>query len=393
MAALRNSELRKPNGKRKTTTSTMLGSADFGKVLMRPERSPNNFGGLRLLFAVLVVVSHAPELIDGDRSREILTRIFGTLSFGEVGVYGFFLISGYLITKSFEDSRSVKSYVLKRVLRIYPGYIAAYLLCVFALGPFVGGHISELSGARVMMEMIGLKAPGMEGVFPGSHYPALNGPMWTISYEFRCYLLVIAAGFLGLLANRRILLGLTAATLVLSAMHLDIVLPFGLRAVVGEPGKLIMFAGIFACGALHYLYRDRIRYEWQWAAFCVVALVVLMFYSLLAEAALATLGGYVLFWFAFNVRSKNLGAIGRNVDLSYGIYLYAWPVQKLLIWFDPEVSPWSCLETTAIATALALASWTLIEKPFLNLKTTHASLVTRATVGDGDVVRGRDTAP
>ena len=44
------------------------------------------------------------------------------------------------------------------------------------------------------MEMIGLKAPGMEGVFPGSHYPALNGPMWTISYEFRCYLLVIAAG-------------------------------------------------------------------------------------------------------------------------------------------------------------------------------------------------------
>jgi peptidoglycan/LPS O-acetylase OafA/YrhL len=360
---------------------------------MRPERSPNNFGGLRLLFAVLVVVSHAPELIDGDRSREILTRIFGTLSFGEVGVYGFFLISGYLITKSFEDSRSVKSYVLKRVLRIYPGYIAAYLLCVFALGPFVGGQISELSGARVLMEMIGLKAPGMEGVFPGSHYPALNGPMWTISYEFRCYLLVIAAGFLGLLANRRILLGLTAAMLVLSAMHLDIVLPFGLRAVVGEPDKLIMFAGIFACGALHYLYRDHIRYEWQWAAFCVVALVVLMFYSLLAEAALAILGGYVLFWFAFNVRSKNLGAIGRNVDLSYGIYLYAWPVQKLLIWYDPAISPWSFLETTAIATALAFASWTLIEKPFLNLKTTHASLVTRATANDGDVVRGRDTAP
>ena len=157
-------------------------------------RSPNNFGALRLLFAVLVILSHSPELVDGNRSREILTRIFGTLSFGEFGVDGFFLISGYLITKSFQDSGSAGGYLLKRVLRIYPGYVVAYLLCIFALGPFVGGQIAELSGARVLREIISLSKPGMQGVFPGMPYPSLNSSMWTIAYEFRCYLLVLAAG-------------------------------------------------------------------------------------------------------------------------------------------------------------------------------------------------------
>ena len=113
---------------------------DYCEFKTNKERK-NNFGFLRLLFATMVVVSHSPELLDGNRSREILTRLFGTMSFGEVGVHGFFIISGYLITKSFVESRSTGSYLTKRFLRIFPGYL------VRACRQFVQTGTAYLNGA------------------------------------------------------------------------------------------------------------------------------------------------------------------------------------------------------------------------------------------------------
>ncbi|MGC2224064.1 MAG: acyltransferase [Methylocella sp.] len=341
-------------------------------------RSSNNFGALRLFFAVLVMLSHSFELVDGDRSREILTRIFGTLSFGELGVDGFFLISGYLITKSFQDSRSAGEYVFKRVLRIYPGYVVAYLLCLLALGPFVGGQLAALSIVKVLWRMVLLKAPEMEGVFAGTPAAVLDGAMWTIKYEFLCYLLVLAVGLIGLLSNRVLLSLLTIGLLALSALHPNTWgrFPGSLMIFLGEPDRIVHFIGVFGCGALFYLYRDRIQYDWRLAIFAAGGLMVLMFSQRLAEAALSILGGYLLFWFAFNVKSQTLAAVGQKVDVSYGVYLYAWPVQKLLIWLVAGISPWLLFsETIVIAGIIAFGSWVLVEKPLLNLKAAFVPVV------------------
>jgi peptidoglycan/LPS O-acetylase OafA/YrhL len=343
--------------------------ADVGAI--GHAKSSNNFGALRLFFAVLVILSHSFDLVDGDRSREILTRIFGTLSFGELGVDGFFLISGYLVTKSFQESQSTREYFLKRVLRIYPGYVVAYLLCVLAIGPFVGGQIASLPVIKTFTYIVSLQTPEMDGVFAGTPYPHLNGSMWTIAYEFRCYLLVLAVGLAGLLSKRSILVILTVASLALSAKHPVVwnCFPYRLVPYLGDPNFSLRFTGVFGCGALFYLYRDRIRYDWRPATLAVFGLIALMFSRHLAEAALAILGGYLLFWFAFKVRSTALAAVGYKADISYGVYLYAWPVQKLLIWLYPGISPWLVfIETTAIASILALGSWWLVEKPFLSLK-------------------------
>jgi peptidoglycan/LPS O-acetylase OafA/YrhL len=140
----------------------------------------------------------------------------------------------------------------------------------------------------------------------------------------------------------------------------------------------VRFVGIFGCGALFYLYRDRILYNRWLAVLAACGLVILMFSHHTAEAAVAILGGYILFWFAFNVRSPMLATIGQKVDISYGVYLYGWPVQKTLLWLHPGVSALPLfVETTVIASILALGSWYLVEKRFLNLRTTLIPLLSR----------------
>jgi peptidoglycan/LPS O-acetylase OafA/YrhL len=140
-----------------------------------PDRN-NNFGFLRLLFAGLVIVSHSPELVDGNRSRELLTRLFGTLSFGEIAVDGFFLISGYLITQSYMRTESTIAYLSKRVLRIVPAYAVSFLLCAFLIAPFAGGAevLTPHGAANVLSQMPTLSQPFVPGVFAGLHYELLQ---------------------------------------------------------------------------------------------------------------------------------------------------------------------------------------------------------------------------
>jgi len=131
----------------------------------------NNIGFIRLLAASMVIVSHSPELIDGDRSREPLMRVFGTLSLGEVAVDIFFLISGYLITRSYLTTRHW-NYVTRRVGRIYPGYLVAYFLCIFAVGPMAGVPISLLnraSYAKIVGHAMWLDMPRLKA-FATQHF-------------------------------------------------------------------------------------------------------------------------------------------------------------------------------------------------------------------------------
>ena len=335
----------------------------------------NNFGILRILFAVFVIVSHSPEIVDGNRSREIVTRFFGSMSFGDVAVDGFFLVSGYLITKSFADRPELLPYLVKRIARIVPAYFVCFWLCVFVLAPLgkADSKVFSVHGIlhNVHMNLL-LRDPDAPGVFRGLPIPALNGSVWTISYEFRCYLLVpIVAGAAWLLhlsvsKLRWAVLALTFAGLLANTLQWVPARTGVYTDITGVAADDVRFVAVFGVGALFYLFREKIPLNKFLAAASVVLLVAGLFNQRTAEAAVTVAGGYLIFWFALKARAFRAGELVARNDISYGVYLYAWPIQIFLVWRDPAISPWLVTVIAVVGASIAgFASWHLLEKRVL----------------------------
>jgi peptidoglycan/LPS O-acetylase OafA/YrhL len=338
-----------------------------------PIKHRNNFTFLRLILTVLVLLSHSSELIDGNRNREILFQIFHTISFGDLAVNGFFLLSGYLIVQSWQRSPELFSFLKKRILRIYPGFIAASLVCAFVVGP-LGAHFPDyftnLNVIDFLKEMFLLKPPALPPVFVGQPYPHVNYAMWTIAYEFRCYLFVALFGLIGIVNQRRLWLIFSIFVLILSVFPSisDKIYFRGSYILLGDPSDFIRFLSYFSAGGCFYLFRNQIRYTRHWVIVISPFVVLSLFESHILQIILPTLGAYIFFWLSF-LHLPPLQNFGKLSDISYGVYLYGWPTQKLFFWYFPTISPWLVFVLTcSISFACGLLSWHLVERPLLKLK-------------------------
>lgn len=322
---------------------------------------PNAFGFLRLLFASLVILSHAPELADGNRHREVLTQLFGTLSFGEVAVAGFFIVSGYLITGSYQNSRSMVAYLAKRAARIYPGFIAASLVCILIAGPLGGGQITTtLQYALVSIgNLILLRPPEVGDVFAGTPWPYIDGSMWTIAIEFRCYILLALIGCAGLLQRKR-LIAVVAATVSIAAAAAP--------TLLGEHIETCRLAGLFLSGSTFYLYRDKLAYSRRGLAIASVGLAAGLFSVATAWLALASFGAYIVLAIAERKNTAWMRRLNSRDDISYGVYLYAWPITKVLLFYYPATPIVAVvIVTMLLAVVCGWVSWRLIERPLSQL--------------------------
>lgn len=339
---------------------------------------PNGFWLLRLLAAGLVVFGHS-FVITG----QVPPRLLG-VEVQLVGVHVFFVISGYLITGSWQEDPCWVRYAWRRALRIMPGLVAVVVLTALVLGPGVTalrlGTYFAAPGTWLYLWNAGL-APvfSLPGVFgDGRPYSAVNGSLWSLPIEVALYALVPLVGGRGVLA-RRVLLPAAALAGVAAAFVFTVLRPEQVQPVVwwnSVPFGL-RYAGDFALGALARSWALERWLGWR-AGVGVLALVGAMATVLGAGpggGAGAWLGSLGLqFGLPFVVLSFGLApapcGFAPRTDVSYGVYLWSCPLQQVVVGVTGiGIGAW---ELTALALLLAggagLVSWHAVERPFLQLK-------------------------
>ena len=347
-------------------------------------RHRNNFDFIRFAAAALVIVGHVYPMTGNEVQNTFIKHYTGLFPAGHVGLFTFFSLSGYLIAQSVERSSSAANFLWKRVLRILPGLAVMLLLSVLVIGPVVTTlpPADYFSNPDTWRYLLNLKLyphvpESVPGVFENQPSPHLNGSLWTLAYEFTFYLAKLAVFGLGLFRRREVLL---AGWLVLwlSALYWYPHAESQLRV----PGLhlratfVLNFGLYFGAGTLAYLYRDRLPYRW-WLA--VMALVLWLGLFQMPWVA-GVFPPVVFFWLRFLALPYlvfycaflpgRLNHFGQRGDFSYGMYIYAYPVQQTLIWALGADAPMELLVALCFACTLPLAwlSWNLVEKPALRLK-------------------------
>lgn len=328
----------------------------------------NNFTLLRLVLAWLVMFGHSWQIVASNGRDPLTSLLPDSRGIGAVAVNGFFLVSGFLVTGS-AGRHGVVDFLAARFLRIVPGLLACLLLSVFVIGPLVtsepldtyfrsGVTWSYLANLKLWPEL----AWHLPGVFEDHPSTIVNSPLWTLPLEVSCYFWLAAIGFLGGL-NSRLRANLTILALFFLGYRFFDALPL----FAGHPGW-DRRAAYFLLGMLAWVNRPYIPMHPMLAGLALLgaaSAVALPVPRLSFDLIFAVCLPYLIFYAAYCLKHVDLDSgVG---DLSYGLYIYAFPVQQMVFW--PGQSPWTNLVlATAAASVLAFLSWHGVEKPALGLR-------------------------
>jgi peptidoglycan/LPS O-acetylase OafA/YrhL len=339
------------------------------------EHSRNgSFDTLRLVAAMMVFHSHSFALAG------LQEPAFAGYKLGTVAVLIFFAMSGYWVTRSALD-RSLASFAAARALRIVPGLFVCGLvtigICALATSQIVNDYFREADTWRWLQNSFPFfvqQRGNLPGVFEDGAYHNPNGSLWTLPYEVFCY---VVAGLAALFGPRGMRLAIGGAAVFVGVTLLGAATdPIRLTSAL-ERQHLAIFGGAFFLGAALNRIEDR-----DLAKLIAVAAIALLI--TLRDPTAVLLAGLVLYsglaiWIGRNLNLDRMVTRGR--DISYGIYIYAYPCEQLAVRALPPHGPasYALYYATALTAtaAFAILSWVLVEKPALKAKDRIAGLVER----------------
>ena len=331
----------------------------------------NNFNLIRMIAAAAVLVSHAYPITGGMRREQPLEGLVG-MTLGDLAVSVFFVISGFLITRSFDRSSTTWSWTAARLLRLFPALIVVVLLTVFVLGPATThlGLESYFTNPRTYeyilrnLTLVSLQYD-LPGVFPDAPLVgAINGSLWTLFHEVMCYFGVFVCGVAGLLRRPKLFAAALAAYFV---GYFALAHPEAAKLATGQMLNLRKLSFPFAIGMALYMWRDHVRLHWLWVVVLGAAAYGGQFTPFAREAFLVW-ACYATFYLGyvpggFVRRYNGLG------DYSYGVYIYAYPMQQLMLYLAGDMTPIENMLYAFPATLfLAVLSWRIVEAPALAAK-------------------------
>lgn len=333
----------------------------------------NNFDAMRIVAALVVIFGHAHPL-----SAQAYPILLGN-NVSAIAVKIFFVVSGFLIAKSWWSDPHLGRYLTRRGLRLFPGLVLMLLFTVLVIGPVftalpVGEYFSDGSTLRyVLYNSVLHPVYSLPGVFLNNPYPgAVNGSLWSLPVEVSMYLLLPVLAALSMLFRSRGLFVFASVVGALLSLYYIMAVPAGDQIVwwgtgsrsVADVGPYFFLGAIVAVTRLEKLLNP------GFALFLVAlaALFQLPQYWM-QQVVLMVVLPYVVLTFS-TMASPYLSKLGRFGDPSYGIYLYGFPVQQALFALGGQsMGP---LENTLFAVPVVVAisymSWHAVEKRALSFK-------------------------
>jgi peptidoglycan/LPS O-acetylase OafA/YrhL len=328
----------------------------------------NNFNLVRIYLSLSVVFFHSLEL-SGEKSLQFINKLFDA----EKAVEAFFIISGYLVMKSYYRSSSVKSFFIKRIKRIYPAYFVIILLCA-AFGFLASNYCGYCYFTAPQLYkyiianlfFLNFLQPSLPAVFENNLFTAVNGSLWTLKIEIGYYLVVPLIVYLR--SKIKINIHLLYALLFLSSLAYYLTTMYLHKVYASE---MYLFLSRQTPGQLFYFILGAWMTEIEktgWSSMAIkwlgIPCMVMLFFPL-PVGLQSILLAVVVFFCANAVPAINYPY--KKEDFSYGVYIYHFPVIQLLVYYQVYANSAviGLLWTLIITSALAIFSWFFIEKPFI----------------------------
>jgi len=348
---------------------------------MGKDRVPaeNNFDFLRWFFAFSVVIYHL-IILTGNVFLKPVAKIVN----GDTAVCGFFIISGFLITRSWVLRKEIKKYSTNRMRRLLPGYLSVIFISIIVLSFFsklpVVDYFSNVETFKYLLANItflNFLHPSLPGIFESNSMNAVNGSLWTIKVEIMFYVLVPIIVLIMTRMKKRLSTNIFLVLVYLSTYIYRylchwVAISYGISFFNELAHQLPGYINYFSTGIILYINFDTIK-KHETKLIIPAIIFVVLHYLIGTDYVFPLALGIIIFYIAFNFRGLN--TFGKYGDFSYGTYIFHFPIIQLCISLGLITSKTSIKYFIPIMLTLlfSYASWHIIEKRFLKRRLTTAS--------------------